>query len=374
MKKLKYAIKIVVCTLLALATILMLAALACGSGGTQAYTGAAQVNVELMDRFDQSLTNQLSDAMEGVLSIEKVYWLSDDDKVAPKPNQDNYGSTTDPSTLGWLLEEAQAVLEGQATTFHTGVRLAPGSQVDYYLDETIFAVTWKQVINGGVYTISEVKIKHPSQLRRFFSGGGYGSGVLMTTTEMAQAVNAVVASAGDYYAFRQLGIIVYDGVVQRANSRYMHTCYIDENGDMLFSYMGQLPDKRSAQEFVDANNIRFSLAFGPVLVDEGKYVYTYDYIVGEVLENYARGAICQKDKLHYLVVTLNTEGENRHVDTLENFGRTIETFGVQKAYALDGGQTATIAMNNRLINSVVYGSQRGISDIFYFATALPSGD
>ena len=372
MKKLKYAIKIVGCTLLALATILMLAALACGSGGTQAYTGAAQVNVELMDRFDQSLTNQLSDAMEGVLSIEKVYWLSDDDKVAPKPNQDNYGSTTDPSTLGWLLEEAQAVLEGQATTFHTGVRLAPGSQVDYYLDETIFAVTWKQVINGGVYTISEVKIKHPSQLRRFFSGGEYGSGVLMTTTEMAQAVNAVVASAGDYYAFRQLGIIVYDGVVQRANSRYMHTCYIDENGDMLFSYMGQLPDKRSAQEFVDANNIRFSLAFGPVLVDEGKYVYTYDYIVGEVLENYARGAICQKDKLHYLVVTLNTEGENRHVDTLENFGRTIETFGVQKAYALDGGQTATIAMNNRLINSVVYGSQRNISDIFYFATALPS--
>ena len=69
MKKLKYAIKIVGCTLLALATILMLAALACGSGGTQAYTGAAQVNVELMDRFDQSLTNQLSDAMEGVLSI-----------------------------------------------------------------------------------------------------------------------------------------------------------------------------------------------------------------------------------------------------------------------------------------------------------------
>ena len=107
---------------------------------------------------------------------------------------------------------------------------------------------------------------------------------------------------------------------------------------------------------------------GVTQLDDVTYIYPYP------LENYARGAFCQKDKLHYLVVTLNTEGENRHVDTLENFGRTIETFGVQKAYALDGGQTATIAMNNRLINSVVYGSQRGISDIFYFATALPSGD
>ena len=73
-------------------------------------------------------------------------------------------------------------------------------------------------------------------------------------------------------------------------------------------------------------------------------------------------------------MTLNTEGYNRHVDTLENFGRTVESFGVQKAYTLDGGQTATIAMNNRLINSVVFGSQRNISDILYFATALPSGE
>ena len=374
MSGLKLALKIAGYTLSVAATVALLAVLFCGSGGAQAYTGTEQVNVEMMDRFDQSLTNQLSDAMEGVLSIEKVYWLSDDDKVAPKPDQDKYGSTTDPSSLGWLLEDARDILEGQETTFHTGIRLAPGTQVDYYLDETIFAITWKQVINGGVYTISEVKIKHPSQLRRFFSGGEYGSGVLMTTTEMAQAVNAVVASGGDYYAFRQLGIIVYDGVVQRVNSRYSHTCYVDDNGDMLFSYAGQYPDKRTAQEFVDANNIRFSLAFGPVLVDEGKYVHTYDYIIGEVLEEYARSAFCQKDKLHYLLVTLNTEGYNRHVDTLENFGRTVESFGVQKAYTLDGGQTATIAMNNRLINSVVFGSQRNISDILYFATALPSGE
>ena len=42
-------------------------------------------------------------------------------------------------------------------------------------------------------------------------------------------------------------------------------------------------------------------------------------------------------------------------------------------YTLDGGQTAVIAMNDKLINSVLFGFQRKISDIIYFATAVPDG-
>jgi exopolysaccharide biosynthesis protein len=47
---------------------------------------------------------------------------------------------------------------------------------------------------------------------------------------------------------------------------------------------------------------------------------------------------------------------------------------VDKAYALDGGQTTVITMDGELINSVDYGFQRQISDIIYFATALPDGE
>ena len=43
------------------------------------------------------------------------------------------------------------------------------------------------------------------------------------------------------------------------------------------------------------------------------------------------------------------------------------------AYTLDGGQMATIVMNDTLVNQVSYGSQRRISDILYFATAVPDG-
>jgi hypothetical protein len=36
-------------------------------------------------------------------------------------------------------------------------------------------------------------------------------------------------------------------------------------------------------------------------------------------------------------------------------------------------QTAVLAMNDQLINAVLFGFQRKISDIIYFATALPDG-
>ena len=45
--------------------------------------------------------------------------------------------------------------------------------------------------------------------------------------------------------------------------------------------------------------------------------------------------------------------------------------GVQKAYTLDGGQTAEIVMFGAPINHVDFGFERTVSDIIYFATAIP---
>ena len=59
-----------------------------GVPGNSNAVGAAEMAV--MDRFDMKMTNAISSALEGVLSIEKVYWLNDDDQIAPEPNQDNY--------------------------------------------------------------------------------------------------------------------------------------------------------------------------------------------------------------------------------------------------------------------------------------------
>ena len=88
---------------------------------------------------------------------------------------------------------------------------------------------------------------------------------------------------------------------------------------------------------------------------------------------YARAAMCQTDPLHYLMVTVNTEKPlYTNAATVREMGTELERRGIDMAYTLDGGQTATIVLNDQVINSVEFGAQRNISDILYFATALPN--
>lgn len=334
------------------------------------------VDLAIMDRYDMYMTNQISNALDGVLSIEKVYWLNDDDQTAPEPNQDNFHKSTDPAELQSFLDEAAQLLGIEDTLFTAETQIYSGSEITYYLDETIMTITWKELIDGTVYTLSEVKIAHPSQFRRFLADGVYGSDKQYTTTEMATTVNAVTASSGDFYKFRPYGIKVYNGQVMHVNS-VVDTCFITEDGDFLFSYRKEITDKETAQKFVDDNNVRFSLAFGPVLVDNYQCVpVPENYTLGEVKDHYPRAAICKLGgELHYLMVAANQDPDRgfERVPTMEEFGKQLQSFGSEKAYALDGGQTAVIVTNDELINRPSYGYQRRISDIIYFATAVPDG-
>ena len=69
-----------------------------------------------------------------------------------------------------------------------------------------------------------------------------------------------------------------------------------------------------------------------------------------------------------MFVTVNRRGRD-----VTQFARYLQEMGIPRAYALDGGQTSTIVMNDQLMNPVDYGGQRQTSDILYFATAVPDG-
>ena len=348
-----------------------------GTGFASAASAAGGANATILDRFDNHVNNSLSDALAGLEGIErpkKTYWLSDEDLIAPEPNQDLFGKTTDPASLQWLLDNAKELLGIEDTLFSTDIQIYAGSEITYYLDETILVITWKQVFHNCIYTISEVKIAHASQFRRFLADGTYGSDKQYYPSEMATTVNAVTASSGDFYKFRSWGVGVYQGTVMNVKT-ITDTCFIDDKGDLLFARAGTFQDKESAQAFVDENNVRFSLLFGPILVENGQNVVPSDYDLGEINKQYARMGLCQMGELHYLLVAANQEADSyKGVPTAKTFADQLISFGVEKAYALDGGQTAAIITNDKLINRPTYGYQRQISDIIYFATAIPDGE
>ena len=356
----------------AAATVWLLGGLLLGGPSAAQLQQGAQL--ELSKQFSRTVTNSLSDGLQDVsgedmsINIQKEYWLSDEDQVAPEPDPACYGRTTDPQDLEEVIAQAQELLDGQELVFSTDVTITEGSEIAWYLDETILMISWKETFSWREYTFTEVKILHPSQFRRFLSGGEYGSGVLYTASEMSASVNAVVASSADYYGYRPFGNMVYNGKVVRWGDNLLDTCYVDVNGDLLFARTAELIEKEEIEAYVEENDIRFSLAFGPLMLLDGERVWHGYYPIGEVNRYYSRAALCQQGKLHYLVVAANRSGSDIYL-----FSKTLLSKGIRTAYALDGGQTATIVIQDQAFNHVDYGGERKISDIIYFATAIPDG-
>lgn len=329
--------------------------------------------LSVMENYHEGIEGRFDRMIFGDSAARKDYRIPDTALSAPVPDQTCFGEADSPAELEWLVNMAADLLDGQKLYFNTDIELYPFSNVRYYLDDSILAITWQESVLQTTFTYSEIKLLHPSQFRRFLSGGAYGSGILSLTTEMAQTVNAVVATSADYYAYRRPGITVTNGVVNKAVPGVSDTCFIDRNGDLILERDLPFDTEADVQEFVSAHDINFSLSFGPILVKDGAFVCPWGYNLGEVNDGYPRAALCQMGKLHYLVIMSNMGPLNYNQLEMRDFAKAVAATGCEQAYAMDGGQTATVVMNNELINQVNYGSQRLISDIIYFATAIDTG-
>lgn len=327
----------------------------------------------IMDNYEAIVSDAVSQAYDAAKSVRKAYWIPEDAELAPLPNPACYGQTDDPSVLQALLDDAAELLDGQETIFNAETDFIRGTKVTYYLDKSILVITWQQVLDNYIYTFSEVKLSHPSQFRRYLSGNEYGSDYIHTTSKMAGMVNAVMASSADFYRGRNHGIIVYDGEVKRTDhADKVDACFIDQDGNMILLPAGQLTEMEETQKFVDENNIQFSLAFGPILVQDGVRCEPDYYFLGEIFDEYPRAALCQKDDLHYVIVTSNSGYGYSNSTTIHDFAARIDELGCKYAYTLDGGATGTISMQGNNINPLHH--ERWISDIIYFATAIPSDE
>lgn len=340
------------------------------TGTATAVASAKKLN--MAEKLNVYMNNASADALSSLTYIKKLYTIPETDLVAPKP-QAQFGSTYDPAEVQAVVEQAAELLDGQTLAWNPDIQFWDGEPIQYYYDETILAITWKEIINNNMVTFGEVKVAHGSQLRRALAGNTYGSSVEEYPTNMASNVNAVLAINGDFYNFRDLGITVYQREMYRHAPSKVDTAYFTADGDMIFSKRGELMDAEEAKQFIADNNVIFSAAFGPIMVENGEIVTTTQYPIGEIDKKYSRAAIGQKGDLHYILMTVNYEGPCQYTCTLAQATEYIYSKGVEKAYALDGGQTSSMVFNGELVNRVDWGNERTMSDIIYFASAVPEG-
>ncbi len=342
------------------------------ASGSAAATDVSGTVLKLSDKLDVYMNNVASDALGELTYIKKIYTLQESDTVAPVPDPDKFGRTKDVSVIQDIIKQAAPLLDGQSVSFDPNANFVPDEEFMYYLDDTIMVIAWKEYINERCCTMAEVKVAHGSQIRRKLAEDSYSSSVQYYASDMANAANAVIAINGDFYAFRDLGITVYQRTLYRNNPATVDSCFFTASGDMLFSRAGELMGEGEAQQFIEDNDVVFAIAFGPILVDNGELQYCESYPIGEIDTEYSRSCIGMTDDLHYLLMTINHTPDGRPRANINELARFIYSKGVKKAYTLDGGQTAEIVMFGGPINHVDFGYERTVSDIIYFATAIPN--
>ena len=315
-------------------------------------------------------------------TLEPVYKsyapLGEYDLMGPEPTAEYFNETYDPQEVAALLRTATAqhLIGDQETVWNPDIELYPDTPIRTYLDDTILVIVWQEVVANAQGTYAEVFVSDPSQFRRKIAGNRLSSFEFATTSEYARDTNGILTLGGDFYHHaRNCGINVYQRLISRYDMDTCDTCYITAGGDLLFSYRYQFYSYEQVDQFVADNDVVFSLAFGPALIENGEDVTPLTYPWGEIDEYFARSVLGQMGKLHYLTLNINCDatGHTRYNNlvTLWDARDAMVGKGCLMAYTLDGGQTATTVFNGKLINQVQFGWEKPISDAIYFATAVP---
>jgi hypothetical protein len=319
-------------------------------------------------------SNRMKSEVLGELTyIPKTYKLSEDAVAGPKPNPDKYGTTDNPEDIMKLIASNPLLTDGKEPFFSTESEFV-GKEILYYADDTILAVTWKEKCKGHFCTFSEVYIADSSQFRRKLSADTFGSSVQKFATELSRETNAVVAMNGDFYRFRNEGMTVYQRKLYRFNPFKLDICHVDGSGNLKFSYGGDLKKAEDAEQYIKDNDILFSMCFGPVLVENYEpQVCPPNYLLGQVTSRYSRSCLSQRGDCHYLLMTLN-HGYGCPTATIYELQDVIVSKNVENAYTLDGGQTGEIIMQHKVLNQIDFNTERTVSDILYFVTAIPEDE
>lgn len=242
---------------------------------------------------------------------------------------------------------------------------------DGYIDPSITVRMEQGRFKQTNWTSVYIKLAHPSQLRTY-KAGPYGSTQEVQGAAMARRVGAVLAIGGDFFSYHNYGYIVRQGQFYRNKPSGTHdVLVIDNKGD--FSVLIR-PTEADILAFEDKHkaDIVNAFTFGPAYIKDGQPISLEE--LTELKGDPGRAqrmAFCQTGELEYLAIYAEGPSDVNSVGlSIPQFAELVATFpGVQTAYNLDGGSSATIVYRNAKINGPIAQRGRSIGDIIYFASA-----
>jgi len=238
---------------------------------------------------------------------------------------------------------------------------------DGYEDDSIRVQMETREENGVIWRIAWVEIAHPSQLRTAIAGKKLTSKTTARVAAMAEKNNAIVAINGDNFVDNTAATSFEYRMGQKLrnkSNKLRDILIIDENGDFHTFIRSQGLDDFLASEHTIVN----AFTFGPALVQEGNLLTTDKEYKYNPNGREPRSAIGQLAPLSYVMVVAEGRNESSGV-THQELADFMHALGCWEAYNLDGGGSAAMVYNGEYFNELS-SSERSLSDIIYFATAV----
>lgn len=252
--------------------------------------------------------------------------------------------------------------------------VAGGSVItaDSYTSDSA-SIQISQVTTGSgsdtiTYYVADVVVADATVLLSAFANDQYGTNIIADTSVIAEANDAIFAINGDYYGFRDDGILIRNGVVYRDDGvRTGFAIYLDGT-------MAIYDETETTADDLLADGVWNTLSFGPALLLDGQIIDGIESV--EIDTNFGnhsiqgsqpRTGVGMIGENHYVFVVVDgrSPGYSQGV-TMTEFAEIFQNLGATVAYNLDGGGSATMFFNGDVVNNPLgKGTERGVSDILY---------
>ena len=277
-----------------------------------------------------------------------------------------YEAAQNATATATATPSATATDEATDATASTPVTTA----TSYTSDDTSISITTYTQGTGDdtiTYYVADLTLSDATSLRGAFANNQFGENITALVSETATANNAILAVNGDYYGFRDSGIVIRNGVVFRdSGAREGLAMYRDGTVKVYDE------TQTTAAQLV-ADGVWNTLSFGPAIVESGAAVSGIDQVeVDTNVGNHSiqgeqpRTAIGVTADGHILLVVVDGRdpGYSRGA-TLPELADIMISLGATTAYNLDGGGSSELWFNGVVVNQPSNGGERATSDILY---------
>lgn len=262
------------------------------------------------------------------------------------------------------MKDYSGGIYGEATDSSSRSKI---TETSYKSDNISIEITQEYLHDTWIY-IADVKLSDVSMLRAGLAGGDeFARNDKAKTSEIAEKNGAIFAINGDYYGYRDDGYVMRNGYLYRTKARSENKAE-----DLVIYPTGELEiideKKVAAGELVDKGAVMI-FSFGPGLVDDSEIIVGDNEEVTQSMTSNPRTAIGMVEPLHYIMVVSDGRTSESEGLSLHQLAEFMQSKKCSVAYNLDGGGSATMWFNGRVINKPTTNGdkikERRVSDIVY---------